>query len=123
MVFERVPSHAREAKELRDSRCTGYCRHLDFRPDASDEVLDLTFRMVLASLGSQNRGAVKSRGLGVISGTQYLIVADYFVGVCCTSLKKICGIIKKHILGADDDSEQGTGRNHTYDAMVEPAYR
>jgi len=24
MVFERVPSHAREARELRDSRCTGY---------------------------------------------------------------------------------------------------
>ena len=69
MVFERVPSHAREARELRDSRCTGYCRHLDFRPDASEEVQDLIFRMVLASLGSQTRGAVRSRGVGVIGGT------------------------------------------------------
>ena len=44
------------------------------------------------------------------------------MGVCCSSLKKICQIIKKHILGADDDSEQVTGRNRTYDAMVEPGY-
>ena len=69
MVFERVPSHAREAKELRDSRCTGYCRHLDFHPDASVEVHDLIFRMVLASLGSQTRGEARSRWIGVISGT------------------------------------------------------
>ena len=45
------------------------------------------------------------------------------MGVFCSSLKKICQIIKKHILGADDDSEQATGRNRTFDAMVEPNYR
>jgi hypothetical protein len=69
MVYDRVPSHAREARELRDSRCTGYCRHLDFNPDAPEGVHDLIFRMVLASLGSQTRGAARSRGIGVIGGT------------------------------------------------------
>ena len=69
LVFERVPSHAREARELRDSRCTGYCRHLDFNPDSPEGVHDLIFRMVLASLGSQTRGAARSRGIGVIGGT------------------------------------------------------
>ena len=55
--------------------------------------------MVLASLGSYHRNGVRSRAIGVINGTPALIVTDGFVGVCCSSLKKICGIVKKHILG------------------------
>ena len=55
--------------------------------------------MVLASLGSYHRNGVRSRAIGVINGTPALIVTDGYVGVCCSSLKKICGIVKKHILG------------------------
>ena len=55
--------------------------------------------MVLASLGSYHRNGVRSRAIGVINGTPALIVTDGYVGVCCSSLKKICGIIKKQMLG------------------------
>ena len=59
----------------------------------------LVFRMVLASLGSYQRNGVRSRAIGVINGTPALIVTDGYVGVCCSSLKKICGIIKRQMLG------------------------
>ena len=55
--------------------------------------------MVLASIGSYHRNGVRSRAIGVISGTPALIVTDGYAGACCSSLKKICGIIKKQILG------------------------
>jgi hypothetical protein len=44
------------------------------------------------------------------------------VGVCCTSLKKICGVLKRHCLGYGKP-EVGGERNHTYDGMVLPVYR
>ena len=44
------------------------------------------------------RGASRSRAIGVISDTRALVVTDAFVGVCCSSLKKICGNFKKHVL-------------------------
>ena len=49
------------------------------------------------------------------------MVTDAFVGVCCSSLKKICGIFKRHILN-DGESIPRVRRNTTYDARVEPLY-
>ena len=77
--------------------------------------------MVLAFLGSQNRGDARSRAVGVVLHTPYLIVADAFVGVCCSSLKKICDIIKKHCL-EDNQSIPRVRRNTTYDGLVTPCY-
>ena len=37
-VFEKAHTHAKELKELRDSRCTGFCRLLEFNQGASEEV-------------------------------------------------------------------------------------
>jgi len=48
-VFEKAPTHA---KELENSRCTGFCRLLEFNQGASDKVQALILKMVLASLGS-----------------------------------------------------------------------
>jgi len=81
----------------------------------------LAIRMVLASLGSQRRGETRSRTVGVVKHTPYLIVTDAFVGVCCTSLKKICDILKRHIL-EDNQSIAGARRNTTYDGLVTPCY-
>ena len=51
-VSMKAPSHAREMRELRESRCQGFCRHLSFESDAPERVQDLVLRMILASLGS-----------------------------------------------------------------------
>ena len=120
-IFRIAPSHAREMRELRESRCQGFCRHLMFDRDAPDRVQDLVLNMVLASLGSQKRGGSRSRSIGVISDTRSLVVTDAFVGVCCSSLKKICGILKRKILN-DGESVPRVRRNTTYDARVEPLY-
>ena len=101
--------------------CTGFCRLLNFSASASDRQMYLAIRMVLASLGSQRRGEARSRTVGVVKHTPYLIVTDAFVGVCCTSLKKICDILKRHIL-EDNQSIAGARRNTTYDGMVTPCY-
>ena len=86
-VLKLVPSHARMFGELRDSRCTGFCRLIQFSNEANDRVKQLIFRMVMASLGSYHRNGVRSRAIGVISGNPALIVTDGYVGVCCSSLK------------------------------------
>jgi hypothetical protein len=54
--------------------------------------------MVMAVLGSQEEGAAVARGAGVIKNTPALIVTEGYVGVFCTSLKKVCAVMKKHIL-------------------------
>ena len=94
-----VPIHAKLAKDLRESRCTGFCRLIQLSNEANERVKQLIFRMVLALLGSYHRNGVRSRAIGVVSGTPALIVTDAYVGVCCSSVKKICGIIMKQILG------------------------
>ena len=109
-------------RELRESRCTGFCRLIQFSSEAKERVKQLIFRMVLASLRSYKKPGVRSRAIGVISGTPALIVTDAYLGVCCSSLKKICGIIKKHILG-EEETTKSVGRNTTYDAKVTPNYR
>ena len=43
-------------------------------------------------------------------------------GVCCTSLKKICGILKRHCLGGGEPAPR-TSRNTEYDNLVMPCYR
>ena len=81
-MFKLVPSHARLFGELRDSRCAGFCRLIQFSDEGNERVKQLIFRMVLASLGSYHRNGVRSRAIGVISGTPALIVTDANVGVC-----------------------------------------
>ena len=81
----------------------------------------LAIRMVLASLGSQTRGEARSRTVGVVKHIPHLVISDAFVGVCCTSLKKICDIIKRHCL-ADNQSIAGVRRNTIYDCLVTSCY-
>ena len=88
-MFKLVPNHARYFGELRDSSCTGFCRLIQYSDEAYERVNHLLFRMVLASLGSYHRNGVRSRAIGIISGTPALTVTDAYVGVCCSSLKKI----------------------------------
>ena len=70
-ILDRIsriaPAHAREMRELRESRCQGFCRDLMFDRDAPDRVQDLVVNMVLASLGSQKRGDSRSRAIGVMT--------------------------------------------------------
>ena len=49
------------------------------------------------------------------------MVKDAFVGVRCSSLKKICGFFKKHIL-EDGELIPRIRRNTTYDYRVELQY-
>ena len=48
-------------------------------------------------------------------------MTDVFVGVCSSSLKKICGFFKRHILN-DFESIPRVRRNTNYDARVELLY-
>ena len=48
-------------------------------------------------------------------------MSDAFVGVCCTSVKKICGILNKQILD-DGESLEIVRSNTVYDARVQPLY-
>ena len=63
-------------KELRELRCTGFCRLIQFNSEANDRVKQLMFRIVLASLRSYKKPGVRSRAIGVISGPPALIVTD-----------------------------------------------
>ena len=78
--------------------------------------------MILPWLGSQCRGEARSTHVRVINYTPTLIITDGFVGVCCSSLKKICGIAKKHCLD-DSKSIPRVKRNTANDDMVMPYYR
>ena len=71
---------------------------LKFDMNAAKEVKSLIITMVMAVLGSQEEGVAVARSAGVIKNTQALIVTEGYVGVCCTSLKKVCAVMKKHIL-------------------------
>jgi len=51
-IFEQAPHHAKKLRQLRRSNCTGFCKLLEFNNRVSDEVKDLIFRMMLASMGS-----------------------------------------------------------------------
>ena len=95
-----IPDHMREGYVPRrnESQCTGFCRLLKFDMNATKEVKSLIITMVMAVLGSQEEGAAVARSAGVIKNTQALIVTEGYVGVCCTSLKKVCAVMKKHIL-------------------------
>ena len=57
----------------------------------------------------------------MINDTMELIITDTFVEVCCSSLKKICGILKRHCLGGGDPVPR-TSRNTEYDGQVAPCY-
>ena len=61
-VFDKVPNHAKDIRELTDSRCTGFCRLLDFTRGAPQEVYTLIFRISIASLGSYYRGGIHMSG-------------------------------------------------------------
>ena len=52
----------------------------------------------MAALGSYERVGIRSSTVGIVKNTPVILVKDAFLGECCTSLKKICGIVKKHIL-------------------------
>ena len=58
----------------------------------------------------------------MVSDTEHLVITDTFVGVCCTSLKKICDILKRHCLGNGEPAPR-TSRNTEYDNLVMPCYR
>ena len=58
----------------------------------------------------------------MVNDTEHLVITDTFVGVCCTSLKKICGILKRHCLGGGEPAPR-TSRNTEYDNLVMPCYR
>ena len=51
-IFEQAPYHARKLNQLRRSSCTGFYKLVEFNSRASEEVKDLIFRMMLASMGS-----------------------------------------------------------------------
>ncbi len=95
---------------------------LKFDMNAAKEVKSLIITMVMAVLGSQEEGAVVARGAGVIKNSPALIVTEGYVGVCCTSLKKVCTIMKKHILKRPELCAPDT-RDRDYDGMVVPSYR
>ena len=58
----------------------------------------------------------------MVNDTSELVITDTFVGVCCSSLKKICGILKRHCLGGGEPAPR-TSRNTEYDNLVMPCYR
>ena len=60
--------------------------------------------------------------MGVVSDTEHLVITDTFVRVCCTSLKKVCDILKRHCLGGGEPAPR-TSRNTEYDNLVMPCYR
>ena len=51
-IFEQAPHHAKKIRQLGRSNCTGFCKLLEFNSRASEEVKDLIFRMMFASMGS-----------------------------------------------------------------------
>jgi len=44
-IFNHLPRHAYEIRDLRHSRCTGFCRFFDFTGEASDRVINIILRM------------------------------------------------------------------------------
>ena len=50
-VFEKAPSHDK-IQEMRDLRCTGFCRLLEFNQGASEHIQALLLKIVVASLRS-----------------------------------------------------------------------
>jgi hypothetical protein len=50
--FSHASRHAKELREVIESRSTRFCRYLSFIRDALDRVRSLILLMVLASLGS-----------------------------------------------------------------------
>ena len=74
IIFFCVPGHANELRELRESRCTGFCRSLKFIRDASEKVKNLTLCMVIASLVSLCRGEAISKAVEVVKNTSSLII-------------------------------------------------
>ena len=51
-IFEQAPNLAKKLRQLARSKCTGFCKLLEFNNRVSEEVKDLIFRMMLASMGS-----------------------------------------------------------------------
>ena len=120
-ILEKFP---RQKNELRPtaSSCEGLCRLIDLREPISKGVKELVFTMIMAALGSQNEGALRSRAIGVIQNTQELIITDAYVGVCCTGMKKVCEGIMSKLLRPHDALGEGT-RDTDYDGRVLPQYR
>ena len=55
--------------------------------------------------------------------TPALIITEEYVGVCCSSLKKLFGVLKKNILKKKADLQPPLTRDNDYDGMVVPRYR
>jgi hypothetical protein len=66
---------------------------------------------------------VASRTAGVVPDTPALIITEGYVGVCCSSLKKLWGVLKKNILKRMADLPPPRTRDNDYDGMVVPRYR
>jgi hypothetical protein len=80
--------------------------------------------MVLAVLGAQELNASTSRTAVVVKDTPALIVTKGNVGVCCTGMKKLCDVFKKHILRERQVlAPLGLARDTDYDGCVVPLYR
>ena len=118
-----IPDHMRRAREERTSepQCTGFCKLLQFSEEAPSGIKNLIVTMVMAVLGGQEMDAPASRVAGVVKNTPALIVTEGYVGVCCTSLKKLCAIMKKHILRSREAIAPLT-RDPAFDGRVIPAY-
>jgi hypothetical protein len=50
-IFFHVHRHTKELRELRESKCTGFCRRMSFISDASDRLRTLIICMILAYMG------------------------------------------------------------------------
>ena len=52
-IFDQATNHAKKKfRQLARSNCIGFCKLLEFNNRVSEEVKDLIFRMMLASMGS-----------------------------------------------------------------------
>lgn len=61
--------------------------------------------MMLADFGSEDPGAPCSKDVRVVPNTPDLIITYAYVGVFCTSIKKVCDTVEKQILMPIKDVE------------------
>ena len=129
-ILKHRPAHIREddqeAFRLREveSQCLGFCRLIKFSETAPSSVKNLACTMVLAVLGAQELNAPTSRTAVVVKDTPALIVTKGYVGVCCTGMKKLCDVFKKHILRELKVlAPLGLSRDTDYDGYVVPCFR
>ena len=53
-IMTHLPGHEREEnkEQLEEAKCNGFCKHIQFKSDATAAVRNLVSTMVLADLGS-----------------------------------------------------------------------